>query len=67
MAKLSVITDAKGTLLGAVRADAFKTDDGKSLEYRPHPDFKHHIVDVDEKLLKGPAGELGKHLRASVK
>lgn len=67
MAKLSVITDAKGNLLGAVRADAFKTKDGQNLEYRPHPDFKHHVVDVDEKLLNGPTRDLGNYLRTSMK
>jgi hypothetical protein len=67
MAKLSVITDAKGNLLGAVRADTFKTSDGKSLEYRAHPNYKHHVIEVDEKLLKGPARELGKHLRENLK
>jgi hypothetical protein len=67
MAKISVITDAKGNLLGAVRADSFKTGDGKTLEYRAHPDYKHRVMDVDEKLLKGPAKELGKHLRENLK
>jgi len=67
MAKLSVISDAKGNLLGAVRTGPFKTNDGKNLEYHPHPDYKHHAVDVDDKLLKGPASELGKFLRATVK
>jgi hypothetical protein len=67
MAKLNVITDAKGNLMGAVRADSFKTGDGKSLEFRPHPDFKHRVIEVDDKLLKGPASELGKHLRANAK
>ncbi len=47
MAKLSVITDAKGNLLGAVRADSFKTGDGTSLEYRAHPNYKHHLLDVE--------------------
>jgi hypothetical protein len=63
MAKLSVITDASGKLLAAVRADAFKTKDGKNLEFRPHPDYKHHLVEVDDQVLKGPASELGKMLR----
>jgi hypothetical protein len=40
-----------------------KTGDGKSLEFRAHPNYKHHVMEVDEKLLKGPAKELGKHLR----
>jgi hypothetical protein len=66
MAKLSVITDAKGNLLGAVRADTFKTGDG-TLEYRAHPNYKHHVMDVDEKLLNGSAKELGKHLRENLK
>ncbi len=66
MAKLSVITDAKGNLLGAVRADSFKTGDG-ALEYRAHPNYKHHVMEVDEKLMKGPAKELGKHLRENLK
>jgi hypothetical protein len=64
MAKLTVITDKNGKLMGAVRSEPFKTSDGKHLEFRPHPDYKHHIVEVDEKLLKGPASELGKVLRA---
>jgi hypothetical protein len=67
MAQLSVISDAKGNLLGAVRTGSFKTSNGKSLEYRPHPDYRHHVIDVDDKLLKGPASELGKLLRAAVK
>lgn len=64
MAKISVITDSNGKLLAAVRAEPFKTSDGKTLEFRPHPDHKHKVVDVDEKLLKGPASEFGKLLRA---
>ncbi|HEY7351571.1 MAG TPA: hypothetical protein VH596_02275 [Terriglobales bacterium] len=64
MAKLSVITDANGKLVAAVRAEAFKTKDGKNLEFRPHPDYKHHVVEVDDHVLKGPASELGKMLRA---
>jgi hypothetical protein len=64
MAKLSVITDASGKLVAAVRADAFKTKNGKTLGFRPHPDYKHHVVEVDDHVLKGPASELGKMLRA---
>jgi hypothetical protein len=64
MAKLNVITDASGKLVAAVRAEAFKTTEGKNLEFRPHPDYKHHVVEVDDNVLKGPASELGKMLRA---
>ncbi len=67
MAKLNVITDANGKLVGAVRADSFKTSDGKTLEFRPHPQHKHRVMDVDDKLIKGPASELGNYLRAQVK
>jgi hypothetical protein len=67
MAKLSVITDAKGNLLGAVRTEPFKTSNGKNLQFHPHPNYKHHVMDVDDKLLKGPASELGTFLRAQVK
>lgn len=64
MAKLTVITDASGKLMGAVRTEPIKTSDGKELSFRPHPDYKHHIVEVDDKLLKGPASEISKVLRA---
>ncbi|HZQ20168.1 MAG TPA: hypothetical protein VFA90_15725 [Terriglobales bacterium] len=64
MAKLNVITDASGKLVAAVRAEPVKTKDGKNLEFRPHPDYKHHVIEVDESILKGPASELGKMLRA---
>jgi hypothetical protein len=67
MAKINVITDAQGNLLGAVRTGPFKTSNGKHLEFRPHPHYKHHIADVDDKLPHGPASELGKFLRAQVK
>ena len=64
MAKISVITDKNGKLVAAVRAEAFKTKEGKNLEFRPHPDYNHKTVEVDDKALKGPASELGKMLRA---
>jgi hypothetical protein len=67
MAKFSVITDEKGNLLGAVRAEQFKTTDGKHLEFHPHPKYKHHTMEVDDKVLKGPASALGKILRAKAK
>jgi hypothetical protein len=66
MAKLSVITDEKGNVLGAVRAEPFQTSDGRSLVFRPNPKLLHHLIDVDDKLLGGPASELGKYLRANV-
>jgi hypothetical protein len=64
MAKLNVITDSNGKLVGAVRAEPFKTKEGKNLEFRPHPDYKHHVIEVEDHVLKGPASELGKMLRA---
>ena len=67
MAKLSVITDVNGNLLGAVRTEPFKTSSGASLEFRPNPNYKHHVMDVDDQLLRGPASELGRVLRAKVK
>jgi hypothetical protein len=67
MGNLSVITDANGKLLGAVRTEPFKTKNGKNLEFRPHPDYKHRAMEVDEKLLKGPASELGTFLRSKMK
>lgn len=67
MAKLSVITDANGKLLGAVRSEPVKTQDGRMLQFQPHPNHKHHEVEVDEKLLRGPAAELGKFLRSAAK
>jgi hypothetical protein len=67
MAKLNMITDADGKLLGAVRAESFKTKDGKNLEFHPHPNFQHRMMDVDDKLLKGPASELGTYLRSNMK
>jgi len=67
MAKLSVITDANGKLLGAVRSDAIKMKDGRTLQFQPHPGHKHQEVEVEEKLLHGPAADLGKFLRSATK
>jgi hypothetical protein len=67
MAKFNVITDEKGNMLAAVRAEQFKTTDGKHLEFHPHPKYKHHVTEVADHLLKGPASELGKALRAKAK
>lgn len=67
MAKLSVITDAEGNLLGAVRTEPIRTSDGQILQFHPNPKFKHQLMDVDDKLLNAPASELGKFLRAQAK
>ena len=63
MTKLTVITDASGKLLGAARTEPFKTASGKTVQFVPHPAHKHREIEVDEKLLHGPAKDLGKHLR----
>jgi hypothetical protein len=67
MTRMTVITDATGKLLGAVRSETIKTQDGRALQFRPHPSHKHRELEVDEKLLHGPAGDLGKYLRAHMK
>lgn len=67
MAKLSVITDKHGKLLGAVHSGSMKTKDGRTLQHRPHPDHKHVEIEVADQLLRGPAADLGRFLREKVK
>jgi hypothetical protein len=67
MAKLSVIADKNGKLLGAVRSGPAKTKDGRTLQFRPHPEHKHVEMEVDDRLLRGPAAELGRFIREKLK
>jgi hypothetical protein len=67
MTKLSVITDASGKLLGAVRSEPFKSGDGKTLQFVPHPGHRHREIEVDDRFLRGSAKELGTHLREKLK
>ena len=63
MAKIGVIADPKGRLLGAVRAEPFRTSSGKLLRFVAHPRHKHYPMEVDSAVLRMPAGEMGKYLR----
>jgi hypothetical protein len=64
MAKLVVITDMQGKLLGAVRSEPYRTSNGKVIRFVPHPRHKHYPLEVDERVLQLSANELGKFLRA---
>ena len=66
MANLNVITDASGKLLGAVSAESYKTSDGKELQFRAHPRHKHQVIQVDDRLMRGSAKELGDFLRSKL-
>lgn len=63
MAKIVVITDTNGRLLGAVRSEPFRTSDGKLLRFVAHPRHKHYPMEVDARTLCLPASEVGKFLR----
>lgn len=67
MAKLNVISDANGKLLAAVRSGPVKTSDGNTLQFIPHPAHKHTEVEVDDRLLSGPATEVGRAIREKLK
>jgi hypothetical protein len=67
MTKFSVITDQHGKVMGAVRTEPFKTSDGKQVQFRPNAKYGHHEIDVDDRLLKQPASEVGKAIHAHMK
>ncbi len=55
MAKITIITDKSGKLLGAVRSDPIKVGD-RTLQFHRHPLGNHlyHEIEVEDALLRGP-------------
>jgi hypothetical protein len=66
--KMTVITDKTGKFLGAVRAGTIK-DGNRTLHFHalPHPDHKHHEVEIDEELMRKPFEEVRKGLLSMVR
>lgn len=61
-AKVFVITDRDGRLLGSVRGDPIETENG-TLQFGPPPhglehDNRFHEVEIPEELLAGPVADL---------
>jgi hypothetical protein len=53
--KVTVITDTNGKFLGAVRTGSIQ-DGQNTLHFHavPHPNQKHHEVEVDEEVMRQP-------------
>lgn len=69
MAKIIVITDTQGNILGSVRSDPIEAD-GVMVQFQPVPDSRveYHELDVSDSFLDGPVerlhAECGQRLRA---
>jgi hypothetical protein len=63
MPKISVITDANGKLLAAVRTDAVRATGGTAMQFRPLLDLKIRDLEIDDQLLTGRAEAFDRYLR----
>jgi hypothetical protein len=57
--KMTVITDKNGAFLGAVRNGTIQ--DGENMlqfSASPHPDHRHHNIEVDEEVIRRPFDEV---------
>jgi hypothetical protein len=58
MAKVIVITDSEGGVLGSVRGDLIETNSG-TIQFQPLPGpHKYHEIDLSEDIMRMPAEEL---------
>jgi hypothetical protein len=68
MARVTVITDPKGHILGSVRSDPIKIDGGTlKFQKRPADNLKYYELDVAEDMLSHPAERLHEHLGKELK
>lgn len=68
MAKLVVITDLEDRVLGSVRADPIKTDQGTLVFQKlEDPNVKYHDLDVADDVLEHPPERLLAHLGEELK
>jgi hypothetical protein len=59
MAKLIVVTDRAGNVVGAVRSDSVQTDDGELRFYAPKSDkHSYQEIEVADELLRADPGQL---------
>lgn len=56
--KMTVITDKNGAFLAAVRNGTIQ-DGENTLQFSasPHPDHRHHNIEVDEEVIRRPFDE----------
>lgn len=65
--KMTVVTDTAGKFLGAVRAGTVQ--DGENtlhVHALPHPNHKHHEVEVDEEMMRKPFEEVRQILLSKI-
>ena len=68
MAKITVVTDARGRVLGSVRSDPIEVD-GVTLQFRPVPDsgVEYREFEVADKLLSGSVEQLHAEIEQRLK
>jgi hypothetical protein len=59
------IMDADGKLLGTVRTDLVQSGN-TAIQFRPHPRHRYQEVDVTDELLRKPAEELHRGVKAKL-
>jgi hypothetical protein len=75
MAKVVVITDSEGHVVGSIRADPIETEDGtlqfqtpnRTIQSPEGTELRYHEIDVPEHLLDNPPESLHRELGQRVK
>jgi hypothetical protein len=68
MAKVRVITDREGRIVGSVRLDPVKTDKGTiQFQVRPSSQQKSHDLDIPDALLSQSVENLHKEFERTLK
>jgi hypothetical protein len=65
MTKLTVISDAHGTLLGAVPSGPIKSGN-VTVEFQRHPTLRYHEVEVADELLRQSPEKLQRELEQKI-
>lgn len=67
MAQVTIITDTKGKLLGAVRTDSIQVGNTRIKFYpHPHEGHQHHTVEADDDLMRRSSKDVHKELLSKI-
>jgi hypothetical protein len=68
MARMTVIMNKKGKLVGALRTGTVKVGkDTINVVARPHPDHVHHEIDIEDAELRKPLSALRESVLRKIK
>lgn len=66
MTKLTVISDANGTLLGAVPSGPIKSGN-VTVEFQRHPTLRYHDIEVADELLRQSPEKMQQELERKIR